>query len=341
MSLPSPNPALPSYPAPYFLDNSFVRGDQQRANNGFIWNNLEDLDTRITAIEGSVVKTAIDYGTPLAGVVYIPDERATNFTFNPASPRDYWPAINLSAIDNYQDFVSIAEGGIYPNDWVNYLEGINAKYLPGESGEVESFAVTISGVNITFPNTVSANAMLAAIVEDVRTGGSEVHDRFVEVGGSNYEISTINLSTRVMQTNTSPPSGSQTLYVKPYGTSTPGTCRVFAIKGEAIMAPNDPDGYFIMNLRTRGHFQNHQHASYTIGQSNSISGMSGAIGDTAGVTGPDPGIGGNGALSDGAFTGTPQGTYSTNFRSAYGDPLVRKITHGPAYTLIPYMWCGG
>jgi hypothetical protein len=49
LTLPSPNPGLPSFPNPYFQDNSFVRGDQQRANNGFIWNNLEYLANNLTA----------------------------------------------------------------------------------------------------------------------------------------------------------------------------------------------------------------------------------------------------------------------------------------------------
>jgi hypothetical protein len=64
MTLPNPNPALPDYPNPYFQDNSFVRGDNQRANNGFIWGNLEDLDDRVTIIEDGdyIIRGAISGG---------------------------------------------------------------------------------------------------------------------------------------------------------------------------------------------------------------------------------------------------------------------------------------
>ena len=44
MTLPFPNPADPSYPNPYFQDNSFVRGDQARGNNQFIFADLTYLD---------------------------------------------------------------------------------------------------------------------------------------------------------------------------------------------------------------------------------------------------------------------------------------------------------
>jgi hypothetical protein len=43
-TLPQPNPARLSAPAPFFSDNSFVRGDQTRENNSAIWENLQWLD---------------------------------------------------------------------------------------------------------------------------------------------------------------------------------------------------------------------------------------------------------------------------------------------------------
>jgi len=43
-TLPQPNPARLSAPAPFFSDNSFVRGDQTRENNSAIWENFQWLD---------------------------------------------------------------------------------------------------------------------------------------------------------------------------------------------------------------------------------------------------------------------------------------------------------
>lgn len=45
--IPNPDPSLFTSPAPYFQDNSFVRGDQMRANNQAIWGNFEQHDNEI------------------------------------------------------------------------------------------------------------------------------------------------------------------------------------------------------------------------------------------------------------------------------------------------------
>lgn len=44
MALPQDDPSLPSNPAPLFSDTDAVRGDHQRANNQYIWENLEYLN---------------------------------------------------------------------------------------------------------------------------------------------------------------------------------------------------------------------------------------------------------------------------------------------------------
>lgn len=44
MALPQDDPSLPSNPAPLFSDTDAVRGDHQRANNQYIWENFEYLN---------------------------------------------------------------------------------------------------------------------------------------------------------------------------------------------------------------------------------------------------------------------------------------------------------
>jgi hypothetical protein len=51
MALKHTDPSLPSNPAPIFGDVDAARGDQMRANNNFIWDNEQDLDTRVTSLE--------------------------------------------------------------------------------------------------------------------------------------------------------------------------------------------------------------------------------------------------------------------------------------------------
>jgi len=46
MALPQDDPSLPSNPSPIFSDTDAVRGDHQRANNQYIWENLEYLDAK-------------------------------------------------------------------------------------------------------------------------------------------------------------------------------------------------------------------------------------------------------------------------------------------------------
>lgn len=45
MALPQDDPSLPSNPTPLFSDTDAVRGDHQRANNQYIWENLEYLNS--------------------------------------------------------------------------------------------------------------------------------------------------------------------------------------------------------------------------------------------------------------------------------------------------------
>lgn len=324
MSLPYANPALPANPNPYFTDNTFVRGDQQRANNGFIWGNLEDLDTRVVAIEEETIKTAIDYSKPLGEVFFLPDEKATNFTFDPENPRDYFPAICLSAIEGSEFFDNADTNAAF----INYMRTIKVKYLPGRSGEVSSWSVTVSGTTVTFPNTVSANAILAALVEDGNVSGNTNSIlRFLQISGVVYTVvtSTVNLVARTMTVSSAPPTGTQTAEWYAYKNTDDGGANqieITALSGNALMTPNDTNNYFVSNLRTRGFFQGH-----TFGEADGF--YLTQLSDVAGGSGKR-------VFSGNSGTRLPIQQDGTN-----GAPLYRKITHGPALTLIPYMWCGG
>jgi hypothetical protein len=95
--------------------------------------------------------------------------------------------------------------------------------------------------------------------------------------------------------------------------------------GEAIMAPNDPDGYFVMNLRTRGYFQGHYHRIPIDSSGGTVQRFFVSTGD-----------------ADSNFNDGAGGlAYSPVTDGTNGTPLTRKITHGPALSGIAYMWCGG
>jgi len=278
------------------------------------------------------LKDIIDYSHRRGEIFPLDDLIAENQSFNPLDPESYFPAICLSSID-VQEVLNTSS---YPSAFIDNRRAVKLRYLVGESGEVSSWSVTVSGSNITFPNTASANAMLAGLYEDYNVHGATfTNHRTVDVAGATFAITNINLVTRVVTVSGSPTTGSQTAEFYPYriaGSTT--SIRVFAVKGAGLMAPNDPDGYFIMNLRTRGYFQGHWHTlNYSTGPADGAVGAQyysrssgGSITAVANSTSN---------LTSSQVVSSPI-TDGTN-----GTPLVRKITHGPGLTQIFYMWFGG
>jgi len=269
----------------------------------------------------NIQKTIIDYSKPIGGLFTIDWPKTTNYTFNPATPRTYWPAWNLSAID----VTETVDNTDIPQASLDHLRAIYLIYLPGKSGEVSQWSVTVAGSDITFPNTTSANAILAAIVEDKEVQGTYTNGRTVNIDGSDFAITGINTVTRVVTVSGSPTTGSQTArfyHHRIAGSST--TARLFEVSGEGFIATNDADGYFIAGLRTRGYMQGHRMnllvsgiAEYTLENS----------------------AGGSQYASGGAFfNGTRTTTGGPVTDGTNGTPLTRKITHGPAMSGIPYQW---
>lgn len=60
MSLPNTDPSLPTAENPIFQDNDFDRGDQSRANNQLIWQNLNYLDGRANGQDTQVAAAATE-----------------------------------------------------------------------------------------------------------------------------------------------------------------------------------------------------------------------------------------------------------------------------------------
>jgi len=274
------------------------------------------------------LKDIIDYSKPPGEVFFLPYQKDLDLVFDPLAPRDYFPAINLSAIEGSATLSSLGASG---TELYTILSTLLLQYFPGQSGEVDTWSCTVTDLgatsSIVFPNTVSANATLAGMYEDQVINGGYSDWRCCKIGATHRLITDINLVTRtITSTEFSGLNGTYDVTFAAYSQSG-GEIRIYEVSGEAIMAPNDPDGYFIMNLRTRGYFQGHRMnrlvsgiAEYTLENS----------------------AGGSQYQSGGSFlNGTRTTTGDPVTDGTNGTPLVRKITHGPAYTLIPYMWCGG
>jgi hypothetical protein len=206
----------------------------------------------------AIKRISKEYGRNVGDLFY--NEGLTGpVAFDEDNPATYFPALALSDIDEFED-IAVAN---WP-DLVPWARDRRTAYkLPGATA-VDSWAVTVSGSDITFPAGTSDGAVLAALVEDneyqQRAGGvSWAHAPTVNIDGTDYAITGINLGTSVVTVSGSPSTGAQTgiFYThRVAGSST--TARMFEATGAAIHSPGDDDGLFVVGRRLRGHFQGFQ-----------------------------------------------------------------------------------
>jgi hypothetical protein len=171
-----------------------------------------------------------------------------------------FPALCLSDINEYSDISSTN----WPDLVTEARTWKTAYKLPGASA-VDSWSVTVSGSNITFPAGTSDGAVLAALVEDAyyndraqgNTGSVDWgHAPTVNVAGTDYVITGINLGTSVVTVTGSPTTGAQTAIFYTHrvaGSAT--TARMFEATGLAIHSPGDDDGLFVVGRRRRDQMQ--------------------------------------------------------------------------------------
>jgi len=200
---------------------------------------------------------AIKYSKNIGEFFWLEDNKSPSaFAIN--TPDDFFPAINLSKININSD-ISTAN---YPL-LVPYLRALKVRYLDGTSGEVNSWTATVSGSNITMPTSTSSDAILSSLAEDVLVHGSYTNYRSITVAGTEFPITNINTTTRVITVTGTPSAGSQTVEFFNYritGSST--TARLFEVKGRGFIAPNDASGRHQNGLRVRDRFQGHFHQTY-------------------------------------------------------------------------------
>jgi hypothetical protein len=180
------------------------------------------------------------------------------------APSTYFPALPRNV---NQDISS--------TNWpalVTKLRAVKTKVLA-----VTDHSVTVSGSNITFPNTNAANSLLALLVEDAIvsnylnsgepdnfTGGATYAvaalRRTVNIAGTDYAITGINTTTRVVTVSGTPASGAQSASCYTYriaGSST--TARLLRIAGFVGVAAGDAGGEVVGGFRRMDRGQGHWH----------------------------------------------------------------------------------
>ena len=203
----------------------------------------------------AIQKIAKELSKYVGELFFLDEVKDANAYDSGADIEEYFPAICLSSIAGSQ----VLDVAVWPL-LVPHLRAKLLKYQAGKGTEVDNWSVTVSGSDITFPNIAAANAMLAALAEDQLFHGSYSNWRTVNIDGTDYAISGINLGTRVVTVTGSPTTGSQTarFYTHRIAGSTT-TAREFACNGMTLVGPNDSDDELIPGLRVRNRFQGHWH----------------------------------------------------------------------------------
>lgn len=207
MALPYPqDPGSPSAPNPYFADNGFVRGDQQRSWSAQAWANMTDLDSRLTTAEDDI--TALDgrLTTAEADIVALEAKRI----FDPM----HLEGLTISnAVSDPTDDITFAAGScrdasdavdmVFPNPITKQLNaafaagtnqgmldtgavGNNTYHLwaickdapaEGQPGADEDYLASLSATSPTMPSGYTYKRYLWPIY---RSGGVNV--KFTQVG---------------------------------------------------------------------------------------------------------------------------------------------------------------
>jgi hypothetical protein len=261
---------------------------------------------------------AIKYSKNIGEFFYIEENKSPS-AFVLATPDNFFPAINLSKININLDISTTNYPLLVP-----YLRALKVRYLDGTSGEVNSWTATVSGSNITMPTSTDSDAILSSLAEDVLVHGGYTNYRSITVAGTEFPITNINTSTRVITVTGTPSAGSQTVEFYNYritGSST--TARLFEIKGRGFIAPNDSSGRHQNGLRLRDRMQGHWH---------DIQGYA----STGGSTAANAAVGtGSGSIRD-PFTDWI--TKSARTDGTNGTPRTGPTTHGEGVSAHLYIW---
>jgi hypothetical protein len=256
------------------VDNEFVDYDvntnpQGTVINAAFMNDVQNeligiqLDASVTEAPGTdyqilkLIKfNAIKYSKNIGEYFWL-EENKSESAFSLANPDNFFPAINLSKI-NVSQTITTAN---YPL-LVPYLRALKLKYLDGTGSEVTSWSATVSGSNVTMPNTTSSLSIIFALQEDAIVHGSYTNWRTLTINGVEYPITNVNSSTREITVTGTPTSGTQTVEFYQYRIpSSTTSARLFQLKGRSFISPNDSSGRHQNGLRLRDRMQGHWHTS--------------------------------------------------------------------------------
>jgi len=245
---------------------------------------------------------------------------ASRSTANPAFPL-YLPIIDRTDADH--DVTSTQAP-----DLVTAYRAYAASVLGSAS-----FTATVAGSVLTFANTTANNALIKAISEDAYvqrwlssnqsatyfgSGEDFTNGRCINVAGTDYAITAVNIGSRTITVSGSPTSGSQTVIFYPYriaGSST--SVRLHRLSGFVPVASGDSDGVEIDGMRHMDAAQGHKHKVIPAGNTLALLNIAvgGSFNFTAGANSTSNVITIDVPTTDGS-NGTPRTDKTTSPRSS-------------------------
>ena len=174
MSLPKTDPSLPSGSSPLFTDVNAVRGDQLRANNGDIWDNLEYFDTQIDEVIEEVTGVNIRDGQ-IAGEYYVNTQSQFNAIIEEVSGNQWQFIDDVKSVS-----LGYIAGGYQMNDDDDYLETNNCKTIEMHGGAFLDFNAGIGYLSINTDDCylrnvdIQGNGNSGAVVQSYLLGANRV-----------------------------------------------------------------------------------------------------------------------------------------------------------------------
>lgn len=227
------------------------------------------------------------------------------------SPSVFFPAVRIDDADHDIDVAN----------WPDLVPLLRAHKL--KAGSTTDHSCTVAGSVVTFPDNADANALLAALAEEVLVHGGYGSWLSLNVGGTDYAITDIDTSTREVTVSGSPSGGAQTCICYPYRIAGSGTtARLRQVAGRALAAHDGDE--CLAGLRRRDRMQGHYHDPL---------GAAPFVGGTGGLNNTNAGSGA--AIWE---TRTTTGVPSAD--GANGDPRTGETTDARAFVGYLYLWGG-
>lgn len=290
---------------------------------------LADIDLDGTD-QYQLEKAIISLGTPLGFDIFSSVEQtpvpyaAARSSTNPSYPR-YLPIISRAADAD----ITTSQAPLL----VPFMRDKKLKIMG-----TTDFTATVSGSVLTFASTTANDAFLKAISEDALvqrwfssgqsanyagSGADFSNGRCINVAGSDFAITAINVGSRTITVSGSPTTGSQTVILYPAriaGSTT--SIRLHRLTGFVPVGAGDADGQYGGMMRVMDRGQGHYH-----GLSSSATAL---LGTPAGAA---ANVANSGAAYNQGITITSPTTDGTN-----GTPRTGKTTDPRAYGVYIYTW---